>query len=112
MDYGPRANLQSAICDRIRRVDMAKVQLTQGKFKGINGCAGQNGVIAAAAMDQRGWLRKAIAKGRGENGQASNDDMVTFKSIVTKVLTRHASAILMDPEYGLEAIKQRAPGTG
>jgi tagatose 1,6-diphosphate aldolase len=38
--------------------------------------------------------------------------MATFKAIVTKVLTRHASAILMDPEYGLEAIKQRAPGTG
>jgi tagatose 1,6-diphosphate aldolase len=38
--------------------------------------------------------------------------MSTFKSIVTKVLTRHSSAILMDPEYGLEAIKQRAPGTG
>ena len=35
-----------------------------------------------------------------------------FKTSVTKVLTRHASAILMDPEYGLEAIKSRAPGTG
>jgi tagatose 1,6-diphosphate aldolase len=28
------------------------------------------------------------------------------------VLTRHASAILMDPEYGLPALEQRAPGTG
>jgi tagatose 1,6-diphosphate aldolase len=91
---------------------MAKVQLQKGKFKGINACADQNGVIAAAAMDQRGSLKKAIAKARGENGQATNEDMSTFKAIVTKVLTRHASAILMDPEYGLEAIKQRAPGTG
>ena len=91
---------------------MAKVQLSKGKFKGINACADQNGLIAAAAMDQRGSLKKAIAKARGENGQASDQDMTTFKSIVTKVLTRHASAILMDPEYGLEAIKQRAPGTG
>jgi tagatose 1,6-diphosphate aldolase len=91
---------------------MAKVQLTKGKFKGIDACADQNGVIAAAAMDQRGSLKKAIAKARGENGQSTDQDMATFKSIVTKVLTRHASAILMDPEYGLEAIKQRAPGTG
>jgi tagatose 1,6-diphosphate aldolase len=91
---------------------MAKVQLTKGKFKGIEACADQNGVIAAAAMDQRGSLKKAIAKARGENGQANDQDMATFKAIVTKVLTRHASAILMDPEYGLEAIKQRAPGTG
>src|SRR6187397_3101268 len=63
-------------------------------------------------MDQRGSLKKAIAKARGENGQAADQDMATFKAIVTKVLTRHASAILMDPEYGLEAIKQRAQGTG
>ncbi len=91
---------------------MAKVQLTKGKVKGINTCANQQGVIAAAAMDQRGSLKKAIAKARGENGQATDQDMATFKAIVTKVLTRHASAILMDPEYGLEAIKQRAPGTG
>jgi tagatose 1,6-diphosphate aldolase len=91
---------------------MAKVQLTKGKFNGISACADQNGVIAAAAMDQRGSLKKAIAKARGENGQATDQDMATFKAIVTKVLTRHASAILMDPEYGLEAIKQRAPGTG
>jgi tagatose 1,6-diphosphate aldolase len=91
---------------------MAKVQLTKGKFKGIDACADQNGVIAAAAMDQRGSLKKAIAKARGENGQSTDQDMATFKSIVTKVLTRHSSAILMDPEYGLEAIKQRAPGTG
>src|SRR5262245_45743101 len=91
---------------------MTKVQLSKGKFEGINACADQNGVIAAAAMDQRGSLKKAIAKARGENGQSTDQDMVTFKTIVTKVLTRHASAILMDPEYGLEAIKQRAPGTG
>jgi tagatose 1,6-diphosphate aldolase len=38
--------------------------------------------------------------------------MSAFKTAGTKILTRHASAMLMDPEYGLEAIKQRAPGTG
>src|SRR5689334_4015875 len=91
---------------------MAKVTITKGKFAGINACANERGVIAAAAMDQRGSLKKAIAKARGENGQATSEDMAAFKAAVTKVLTRHATAILMDPEYGLEAIKQRAPGTG
>src|SRR5258707_701317 len=51
---------------------MAKVQMTRGKFAGINACADERGVIAAAAMDQRGSLKKAIAKGRGENGPAIN----------------------------------------
>ncbi|MFL5801394.1 MAG: tagatose 1,6-diphosphate aldolase [Roseiflexaceae bacterium] len=91
---------------------MAKVQMTRGKFAGINACADSRGVIAAAAMDQRGSLKKAIAKGRGENGTATDEDMTVFKTVVTKILTRHASAILMDPEYGLPAIEQRAPGTG
>jgi tagatose 1,6-diphosphate aldolase len=86
--------------------------MTRGKFAGITACANDQGVIAAAAMDQRGSLKKAIAKARGAGGQASADDMRAFKTSVTKVLTRYASAILMDPEYGLEAIKQRAPGTG
>jgi tagatose 1,6-diphosphate aldolase len=91
---------------------MSKIIMTRGKFEGINACANERGVIAAAAMDQRGSLKKAIAKARGEGGQATADDMTAFKTAVAKILTRHATAILMDPEYGLGAIKQRAPGTG
>ena len=91
---------------------MAKVTMTKGKFNGINACADQNGVIAAAAMDQRGSLQKSIAKARGANDTATDEDMVKFKNAVTKVLTRHASAILLDPEFGLEALKYRAPNTG
>jgi tagatose 1,6-diphosphate aldolase len=86
--------------------------MTRGKFNGITACAGNNGVIAAAAMDQRGSLQKSIAKARGDDGKATAEDLSRFKAAVTKVLTPHATAILMDPEYGLDAIKQRAPGTG
>jgi tagatose 1,6-diphosphate aldolase len=91
---------------------MAKVRMTRGKFNGINACADERGVIAAAAMDQRGSLKKAIAKSRGEGATASNDDMTQFKTAVTKILTQHSSAILMDPEYGLPALEAKAPGTG
>ncbi|HUS15802.1 MAG TPA: tagatose 1,6-diphosphate aldolase [Chloroflexia bacterium] len=88
-----------------------RVRMTRGKFDGINAIAGETGVIAAAAMDQRGSLKKAIAKAK-PGGEVSDSDLAEFKAIVTEVLTPHASAILMDPEYGLEAIKHRAPGTG
>jgi tagatose 1,6-diphosphate aldolase len=91
---------------------MAKVRMNKGIFDGINACANDNGVIAAAAMDQRGSLMKAIAKARGEGGTASAEDLTAFKTAVTKILTRHASAILMDPEYGLPALAVRAPGAG
>jgi tagatose 1,6-diphosphate aldolase len=89
---------------------MAKVQISKGKFDGIQACADANGVIAAAAMDQRGSLKKAIAKSRG--AEVGDEALTEFKTAVTRILTRHASAILMDPEYGLPAIAQRAPGTG
>ena len=89
---------------------MAKVQISKGKFEGIQACADEHGVIAAAAMDQRGSLKKAIAKARG--GEVSDEALTEFKTAVTKVLTKHATAILMDPEYGLPALEQRAPGTG
>lgn len=91
---------------------MAQTTMTRGKFERLNRCADANGVIAAAAMDQRGSLQKAIAKARGDGGAASAEDLATFKAAVTQVLTKHSTAILMDPEYGLAAIKQRAPGTG
>jgi tagatose 1,6-diphosphate aldolase len=91
---------------------MATVTMTRGKFNGINACADERGVIAAAAMDQRGSLKKAIAKARGEGGTATSEDLTLFKTAVTKVLTRHASAILMDPEYGLPALEHKAPNAG
>jgi tagatose 1,6-diphosphate aldolase len=68
------------------------------------------GVIAAAAMDQRGSLQKALAKEKG--GDIGDRDMEEFKSLVTEVLTPHASAILLDPEWGLPASKRRAKTAG
>src|SRR2546421_2545453 len=89
-----------------------KVKITPGKFEGINACADSRGVIAALAVDHRGNLLEAIARARGEHGQATAADMLAFKTAVTRVLTPSASAILLDPEYGLGAIASRAPGTG
>ncbi|MBK8048483.1 MAG: tagatose 1,6-diphosphate aldolase [Anaerolineales bacterium] len=89
---------------------MTKVTMTRGKFAGINACADAKGVIAAAAMDQRGSLEKSIAKARG--GATTAEDMTKFKIAVTQVLTKNSSAILMDPEYGLPALPARAAGTG
>ncbi len=76
---------------------MSKVIITRGKFNGINACADERGVIAAAAMDQRGSLQKSIAKARGANGACSDAELTSFKTAITKVLTKHSSAILMDP---------------
>jgi len=72
--------------------------------------ADDRGVIAAAAMDQRGSLQKSLAKERG--GEVGDAMMEEFKSLVTEVLTQYASAILLDPEWGLPASKRRAKNAG
>ncbi len=78
---------------------------TPGKLAGLKAVSDARGVIAAAAMDQRGSLQKSLAKERG--GVVNAADLSEFKTLVTDVLTRHASAILLDPEFGLEASKNR-----
>ncbi len=88
-------------------------QLTPGKQKGLQRVSDARGVIAAAAMDQRGSLRKAIARERGVQAEQVTGEMLAeFKAAVTHILTPHASAILLDPEYGLTAARQRSPNTG
>src|SRR3984957_5515476 len=71
------------------------------------------GVIAAAAMDQRGSLAKSIAAAKGVDQKHVTDEMmIEFKVAVSKVLTPHASAILLDPEYGLPAAKAPPANAG
>jgi len=86
------------------------MKLTPGKLTGLRNVSTERGVIAAAAMDQRGSLQKSLAKEKG----ATVDDamMQEFKTLVTEVLTPHASAILLDPEWGLPASKRRAKNAG
>jgi tagatose 1,6-diphosphate aldolase len=89
------------------------MKITPGKRKGLEAVSDSRGVIAAAAMDQRGSLRSAIAKDKGIDKKAVTQEMMEeFKSAVTRVLTPHASAILLDPEYGLPAAKVRAKNAG
>jgi tagatose 1,6-diphosphate aldolase len=86
------------------------MKLTPGKLAGLRKVSNERGVIAAAAMDQRGSLQKSLSKEKGS--EVSDSMMEEFKSLVTEVLTPHASAILLDPEWGLPASKRRAPNAG
>src|SRR5579862_5244403 len=86
------------------------MKLTPGKLLGLKNVSNERGVIAAAAMDQRGSLQKSLSKEKG--GEVSDAMMEEFKSLVTEVLTPHASAILLDPEWGLPASKRRARNAG
>ncbi len=82
------------------------MKLTPGKLAGLKAVSNDKGVIAAAAMDQRGSLRKALGPNAGDK------ELEEFKTAVTEILTPHASAILLDPEWGLPASKARAKNAG
>ncbi|MGC2210741.1 MAG: tagatose 1,6-diphosphate aldolase [Candidatus Korobacteraceae bacterium] len=82
------------------------MKLTPGKLAGLKAVSNERGVIAAAAMDQRGSLKKALGP------TASEQDLIDFKIAVSEVLTRYASAILLDPEWGLPAAKARNSKAG
>ena len=81
------------------------MKLTPGKLAGLNAVSNERGVIAAAAMDQRGSLLKSMQTARGAS--ADGHDLEMFKSMVTDTLTKYASAILLDPEFGLPATHHR-----
>ncbi len=88
------------------------LRLSRGKVRGIDACANDCGIISALAMDQRDSLQRAIGNARRSTNGVVPDDLSAFKSAVVRVLSSHASAVLLDPEYGLPAASQRAPHAG
>jgi len=89
------------------------MSLSSGKLERMKRLAWPNGVIAALAMDQRGSLEKMLAQAKGCDREDITPEMkAEFKTAVTKHLSPHASAILLDPEFGLEAARARAGAAG
>src|ERR1039457_2777085 len=89
------------------------MQLSNGKLRHMNALSNKDGVIAAAAMDQRGSLQKSIAAAQGIDPKAVPPEMMAeFKGAGAKVLTPHATAILLDPEFSLGVLEQRAKHCG
>ena len=85
-------------------------QITSGKYRRLVALSDEHGVIAALAIDQRGSLKKAMTA--ITNRTITAPEIMEFKTLVAEVLTPYASAILLDPEYGLEAAIHRADRTG
>jgi tagatose 1,6-diphosphate aldolase len=89
------------------------LSLSPGKQNGLRALADERGVIAALAIDQRSALRKLFAKASGRDANdIPSKWLVQFKEKVSEFLTPYASAILLDPEYGLPAADRRAKDTG
>jgi tagatose 1,6-diphosphate aldolase len=87
--------------------------ISSGKQKGLQAIANSRGVIAALAIDQRSALQTLFARAMGvAAADVPPENLSQFKEAVSSILTPHASAILLDPEYGLPAASKRARNAG
>lgn len=83
-------------------------QISDEKRARLAATMDQDGVIAALAIDQRGAMKKLIGAFR----EATDEDIIEFKKLVSRELTPYASSILLDPEYGLPASELRDKDAG
>ncbi|MGM0168372.1 tagatose 1,6-diphosphate aldolase [Enterococcus sp. AZ135] len=84
--------------------------MNEEKLQFIKRLCNEDGVIGALAIDQRGALKKMITKFKETNAEEA--EIIEFKKIVSSQLTKYASSILLDPEYGLPAADVRAENAG
>lgn len=70
----------------------------------------EKGIISSLAFDQRGALKKLLSK--YQSSDVTSSQMSSIKELVAKELTPYASSMLLDPEYGLPAIKKMDSNAG
>lgn len=84
--------------------------LTYGKRLLMEKVSDPKGVISALAFDQRGALKKMMVQHQTE--EPTVEQIEQLKTIVSEELTKYASSILLDPEFGLPASKARHEEAG
>ena len=84
--------------------------LTENKRACLEKLSDENGIISALAFDQRGALKRLMAQYQTEEPTVAQ--MEELKVLVADELTKYASSMLLDPEYGLPATKALAPNAG
>ena len=87
--------------------------ISESKLRRLRALSTPDGIIAALAIDQRKSMRRMMADAADVPlEQISDGQLQEFKTAVVRALTPHASAVLLDTDYGLPAAKARAPGCG
>lgn len=89
-------------------------QLSTGKWQRLRSLTDEQGRFKMMAIDQRGSLRRAIAKVIGRDSQQiASEDLTQTKKTITKILAPYATAVLTDPTYGYPySVLHLPPQTG
>lgn len=86
------------------------MMISEQKRKYLENVSSENGIISALAFDQRGALKKMMAQYQEQEPNANQ--IKELKKIVSEELTKYASSILLDPEFGLPAAEVRDEKSG
>lgn len=90
--------LPFAIWSLVQRIRRYYQVLSIGKIRNLQQIADSKGIIRIAAMDQRGSLKKML---NIDNPKAvTYEQLRNAKLMLCETLAPHASAVLLDPEYG------------
>lgn len=73
------------------------MKLTIGKIRGLASTSSDFGAFTILAFDHRQSFARMLTSGQDET--VTYADIVTAKAAVVEVLSPHASAVLLDPEY-------------
>lgn len=80
-------------------------------MKNMNQLLSKKSVVTAVAIDQRQSIKKMI-KEYSQNNTYREEQIVSFKRLISKYLTPYSSAILLDPIYGKEAFEVKDSDAG
>lgn len=83
-------------------------KISKNVYEAMERLSNKEGIIGALAIDQRGSIKKMI----GAYSDSTTEKIEEFKCLVSSELTKYASSILLDPEYGLLASKVRDEDAG
>lgn len=84
------------------------MKITKNVYEKMEKLSSKDGLIGALAIDQRGSIKKMI----GVYSDPTQEKIEEFKCLVSSELTKYASSILLDPEYGIPASKVRDKEAG
>ncbi|MYL46762.1 tagatose-bisphosphate aldolase [Virgibacillus halodenitrificans] len=79
---------------------------SEAKIARLKKLTNENGYFSALAIDQRGALKRMMGD------DTTKEQIESFKSLVSGNLTKYASAILLDPEYGWPAVNEKDANCG
>lgn len=80
--------------------------LTPGRWRGLQATSTAGDVFTILAFDQRGTYKRMLPEG------TSYQKAVEVKAEIVRALSEHASAVLLDAEYGLQSALTMARSSG